>query len=160
MACAQARPGWVTLPCPTFEDAFAAVSDGAAGIAMIAIENSLAGRVADIHYLLPHSGLSIVGEHFMPIHFHLMGPKGAKLEGVKFIHSHVHALGQCRKIAKQLGAQTIVAGDTAGSGARNRPSAMIPRTLRSPRQQRRRSTGSTCSPRMSKTITATPPASC
>ncbi|HWA23633.1 MAG TPA: prephenate dehydratase [Caulobacterales bacterium] len=115
MACAQARPGWVTLPCPTFEDAFAAVSDGAAGLAMIAIENSLAGRVADIHHLLPTSGLSIVGEYFMPIHFHLMGPKGATLEGVKFVHSHVHALGQCRKIVKQLGAKTVVAGDTAGS---------------------------------------------
>ncbi len=115
MACAQARPGWVTLPCPTFEDAFAAVSDGAAGLAMIAIENSLAGRVADIHHLLPTSGLSIVGEYFMPIHFHLMAPKGAKLEDIKFVHSHVHALGQCRKIVKQLKAAAIVAGDTAGS---------------------------------------------
>ena len=78
VACTQARPDWIALPCPTFEDAFAAVSDGAAGLAMIAIENSIAGRVADIHHLLPTSGLHIVGEHFLPIHFHLMGVKGAR----------------------------------------------------------------------------------
>ena len=71
-ACLEARPDWEVLPCPTFEDAFAAVNEGPAGLAMIPIENSIAGRVADIHHLLPTSGLHIVGEHFLPIHFHLM----------------------------------------------------------------------------------------
>jgi prephenate dehydratase len=115
LACAQARPNWIVLPCPTFEDAFAAVSDGAAGLAMIAIENSIAGRVADIHHLLPTSGLSIVGEHFLPIHFHLLAVKGASLKTIKHVHSHIHALGQCRKIIRKLGAEAVAAGDTAGS---------------------------------------------
>ena len=64
--CAQAYPDWTPLPCPTFEDAFAAVNEGQAGLAMIPIENSIAGRVADIHHLLPTSGLHIIGEGFLP----------------------------------------------------------------------------------------------
>jgi prephenate dehydratase len=115
IACQQARPDWIVLPCPTFEEAFAAVDEGAAGLAMIAIENSIAGRVADIHHLLPKSGLSIVGEHFLPIHFHLMAPKGATLDKITHVHSHIHALGQCRKIIRKLGATAVAAGDTAGS---------------------------------------------
>ena len=114
-ACSEARPDWEALPCPTFEDAFAAVNEGPAGLAMIPIENSIAGRVADIHHLLPTSGLHIVGEHFLPIHFHLMAIPEANLGTVKDVYSHVHALGQCRKIIRKLGLKAHVAGDTAGS---------------------------------------------
>jgi prephenate dehydratase len=114
-ACGQARPDWQVLPCPTFEDAFAAVAEGQAGLAMIPIENSIAGRVADIHHLLPTSGLNIVGEHFLPIHFQLMGVPEANLGTIRSVHSHVHALGQCRKIIRKLGLKAHVAGDTAGS---------------------------------------------
>lgn len=114
-ACAQARPDWEALPCPTFEDAFAAVNEGPASLAMIPIENSIAGRVADIHHLLPTSGLHIVGEHFLPIHFHLMATPEANLGTIKDVYSHVHALGQCRKIIRKLGLKAHVAGDTAGS---------------------------------------------
>jgi prephenate dehydratase len=114
-ACEQARPDWQVLPCPTFEDAFAAVQDGQAGLAMIPIENSIAGRVADIHHLLPTSGLHIIGEHFLPIHFQLMATPDADLGTIKSVYSHVHALGQCRKIIRKLGLKAHVAGDTAGS---------------------------------------------
>jgi prephenate dehydratase len=115
IAAQEVHPNWESLPCPTFEDAFAAVSDGAAGLAMIPIENSIAGRVADIHHLLPASGLHIIGEHFLPIHFQLMGLPDANLGTIKSVHSHAHALGQCRKIIRKLGLRPVVAGDTAGS---------------------------------------------
>jgi prephenate dehydratase len=115
IAAQEVHPDWQPLPCATFEDAFAAVSEGAAGLAMIPIENSIAGRVADIHHLLPASGLHIVGEHFLPIHFQLMALPAADLGTIKSVHSHVHALGQCRKIIRKLGLRAVVAGDTAGS---------------------------------------------
>ena len=115
IACAEARPTMEPLPCDTFEECFAAVSEGRAALAMIPIENSIAGRVADIHHLLPQSGLHIVGEHFLPIHFDLMGVKGATLADIKFVRSHIHALGQCRNFVRQHKLKTIVAGDTAGS---------------------------------------------
>jgi prephenate dehydratase len=114
-ACREARPDHAPLPCPTFEDAFAAVAEGEAALAMIPIENSIAGRVADIHHLLPTSGLHIVGEHFLPIHFQLMALPGAPIAGLRTVHSHIHALGQCRKIIRRLGLKAMVAGDTAGS---------------------------------------------
>jgi prephenate dehydratase len=82
---------------------------------MIPIENSVAGRVADIHHLMPESGLHIVAEHFMPVRHQLLAPKGATLKDIKTVESHVHALGQCRKIIRKLGIQPIVAADTAGS---------------------------------------------
>ncbi len=82
---------------------------------MIPIENSVAGRVADIHHLLPQSGLFIVAEYFLPIHHQLMAPRGAKLAGITTVESHVHALGQCRRIIRQRGIRPIVAGDTAGA---------------------------------------------
>ncbi|NEU12393.1 prephenate dehydratase [Methylobacterium sp. BTF04] len=113
--CAQAYPDWTPLPCPTFEDAFAAVTEGRAARAMIPIENSIAGRVADIHHLIPTSALHIVAEHFLPIHFQLMVLPGTPVEALKSVHSHVHALGQCRKIIRRLGLKAIVAGDTAGA---------------------------------------------
>lgn len=113
--CQQAYPEMEPLPCATFEDAFAAVQEGRAALGMIPIENSIAGRVADIHHLLPTSGLHIVGEQFLPIHFQLMAIPGASLSTIKDVYSHVHALGQCRKIIRKLGLRGHVAGDTAGS---------------------------------------------
>jgi prephenate dehydratase len=115
IAAQEVHADYEPLPCPTFEDAFAAVQDGQAELAMIPIENSIAGRVADIHHLLPTSGLHIVGEHFLPIHFQLMSVAEADLGTVKHVYSHVHALGQCRKIIRKLGLKAHVAGDTAGS---------------------------------------------
>ncbi|MBE7247560.1 MAG: prephenate dehydratase, partial [Actinomycetospora chiangmaiensis] len=113
--CAEAFPDWTPLPCNTFEDAFAAVTEGRAQRAMIPIENSLAGRVADIHHLIPLSPLHIVAEHFLPIHFQLMALPGTPIEALKTAHSHVHALGQCRRIIRRLGLRSVVAGDTAGA---------------------------------------------
>ena len=115
IACADVYPGWETLPCASFEDAFIAIAEGRADLGMIPIENSLAGRVADIHHFLPNSGLHIIGEYFLPIHFHLMGVKGARIEDLKSVYSHVHALGQCRKIIKRYGLKPVTTGDTAGS---------------------------------------------
>lgn len=115
MAALNACPDHTPLPCQTFEDAFSAVTTGKAEIAMIAIENTLAGRVADVHHLLPQSGLFIVGEYFSPIHHQLIGIQGSKLEDIKFVRSHPMALGQCRKIISQLGITPVVTADTAGA---------------------------------------------
>ena len=115
IAIQEAFPDATPLPCATFEDALAAISSGEASLGMIPIENSLAGRVADIHHLLQQSGLFIVGEWFLPIRHQLMGPRGAKLGDIKTVESHVHAIGQCRNIIRKLGIKAIVAGDTAGA---------------------------------------------
>ena len=115
IAVVNAYPGAEPMPCPTFEDALAAIASGEADLGMIPIENSVAGRVADIHHLLPQSGLFIVGEWFEPIHHQLMAPRGAKLADIKTVESHVQALGQCRRIIRKLGIKPIVAADTAGS---------------------------------------------
>jgi prephenate dehydratase len=117
LACRQAFPAMQPLPCATFEDAFAAVREGLARYAMIPIDNSLAGRVADVHHLLPYSGLHIIGEHFLRVNHHLLAPKGASLETIKTVESHVHALGQCRNLIRQLGLKVIVGADTAGAAA-------------------------------------------
>ena len=115
IACAENYPDMTPLPCPTFEDAFAALQDGTAELGMIPIENSIAGRVADIHNLLPASGLHIVGETFLPIHFQLLALPGAAVEDLRSVHSHVHALGQCRNIIRRHKLKPVVASDTAGS---------------------------------------------
>jgi len=115
IAIVEAYPDAEPLPCPTFEDALAVIASGEADLGMIPIENSVAGRVADIHHLLPNSGLFIVGEYFLPIRHQLMAPRGAKLTDIKTVESHVHALGQCRRIIRKLGVKPIVAADTAGS---------------------------------------------
>jgi prephenate dehydratase len=115
LACRDAYPAHAPVPCPTFEDAFAAVRSGAADLAMIPIENSVAGRVADIHHLMPTSRLHIVAEYFLPVRHQLLAPKGATLKTIKSVESHVQALGQCRKIIRRLGLKPIVAADTAGS---------------------------------------------
>ncbi|UFU04134.1 prephenate dehydratase [Ruania suaedae] len=113
--CRQHYPDARSLPCASFEDVFAAVEAGEADLALIPIDNSLAGRVADIHHFLPTSGLHIVAEHFLRIRFMLMAVPGARLETVRTVHSHVHALGQCREIIRAHGLEAIVAGDTAGA---------------------------------------------
>jgi prephenate dehydratase len=115
IAIGDAYPTAEALPCATFEDALASISTGEADLGMIPIENSVAGRVADIHHLLPQSGLFIVGEWFLPIRHQLVAVPGAKLEDIKTVESHVHALGQCRRIIRKFGLKPIVAGDTAGS---------------------------------------------
>jgi prephenate dehydratase len=115
MACRDQFPHLSPLPCATFEDAFMAVDTGDADLAMIPIENTLAGRVADIHRLLPESRLHIIGEYFMPIRFQLMVLPGVKREEIRTVHSHIHALGQCRKIIRANGWKAVVAGDTAGA---------------------------------------------
>src|SRR6202163_1701405 len=85
LACRNARPGMTTLPCATFEEAFAAVREGRAHLAMIPIDNSVAGRVADIHHLLPESGLHIVSEWFLPVQHQLMAPKRATLKTIRTV---------------------------------------------------------------------------
>jgi prephenate dehydratase len=115
IACHEAYADCEPIPCPTFEDAFTAVASGEADLGMIPIENSVAGRVADIHHLMPNSGLHIIAEWFLPVRHQLMAPKGARLEEVKSVESHVMALGQCRNIIRGLGLKSIVAADTAGS---------------------------------------------
>ena len=117
LACAEAFPGMEPLPCKTFEAAFSAVRHGDAKLGMLPVENSTYGRVADIHTLLPESGLFIIGEHFVPVRIHLMGPKGARLADVKEAQSHTVLLGQCRSFLKEHGIRSVVGADTAGSAA-------------------------------------------
>jgi prephenate dehydratase len=117
LACREVFPALTTLPCGGFEDAIAAVREGRAALAMLPVENSVAGRVADIHHLLPESGLHIIGEHFQRVNHHLLAPKGARLEGLKVVRSHVHALSQCRALVRALGLKAVVAVDTAGAAA-------------------------------------------
>jgi prephenate dehydratase len=115
LACQRAFPRMEPVPCNTFEDAFATVRDGRARLGMIPIDNSVAGRVADIHHLLPASGLYIVGEHFDRVEHCLLAPKGAAFDDVKEVHSHVHALGQCRAFLKEHRLKGVVHFDTAGA---------------------------------------------
>src|SRR6266436_6892665 len=114
LACRQVFPAMTTLPCAAFEDAFAAVREGRAALAMLPIENSVAGRVADIHHLMPDSGLFIIGEHFERVNHHLLALPGATLASIRTVRSHVHARSQCRKMIRSLGLEPVVAADTAG----------------------------------------------
>ncbi|MGK2875148.1 MAG: prephenate dehydratase [Nocardioides sp.] len=115
MVIDQNYPEMIAVPCASFEDVFAAVTAGDADLAMIPIDNSIAGRVADIHHFLPNSGLYIVAEHFLRIRFNLLGLPGTTIDDLRTVHSHVHALGQCRKIIKQHGLTAVISGDTAGA---------------------------------------------
>jgi prephenate dehydratase len=115
LACRNAFPGMATLPCETFEAAIEAVHDGRAALAMLPPENSIAGRVADMHALLPGSGLSIIGEKFLRVEHCLLAPPGATLAGIKRIHSHPVALGQVRNLIRELGATAVTEYDTAGA---------------------------------------------
>src|SRR5271156_3935707 len=117
LACRRVFPEMTTLPCAQFEDAFAAVREGRARLAMMPIENSVAGRVADIHHLMPDSGLFIIGEHFERVNHHLLALPGTSLDMIRTVRSHVHALGQCRNFIRAAGITPIVAADTAGSAA-------------------------------------------
>jgi prephenate dehydratase len=117
LACRRVFPTMTTLPCVAFEDAFAAVAGKTAALAMIPIENSVAGRVADVHHLMPGSGLYIIGEHFERVEHHLLGLPGARLDTIRTVRSHVHALSQCRDFIRAHGLQPVVRADTAGSAA-------------------------------------------
>jgi prephenate dehydratase len=114
-ACREARPALEALPCRTFEDAIEACRSGEAALAMLPVENSTYGRVADIHSLLPGSGLHIVDEHFLRVHIHLLGLKGMRLDNVKRAMSHTVLLGQCRGFLKKHGLTAVTGADTAGS---------------------------------------------
>jgi prephenate dehydratase len=115
IVCSDKYPGWEARPCASFEDVFGALEDRDADLALIPIDNTLAGRVADIHHLLPGSNFHIVEEHFLRIRFDLMAPEGATLGTVRSVRSHVHALGQCRRIIRSHNLVPVVAGDTAGA---------------------------------------------
>ena len=115
IACAEAYPGYEPMACRTFEDALNAVESGDAALAMIPIENSIAGRVGDIHHLLPGMKLHIVGEHYLRIRFQLMGMSGASIAGIKRAYSHVMALGQCRNYLRDRGIVGVSSADTAGA---------------------------------------------
>ena len=116
MACRQLFDGHTTLPCKTFQDAFDSVQTGIADRAVIPIDNTLAGRVADVHHLLPQSDLYIVGEHFVSIHHCLLGVRGSTIANLEKIHSHVHAIPQCRQFFRDHPhIEAVVHADTAGA---------------------------------------------
>ncbi|MFZ4762903.1 MAG: prephenate dehydratase [Alphaproteobacteria bacterium] len=115
LACRTVFPNMQTVACPLFEDVFAAVHEGKADLAMLPVENSIAGRVADIHHLLPDGGLFIVGEHFQPVNHCLLGIAGAEIKDIKAAHSHGQALAQCRKNLREMGILPVVHSNTAGA---------------------------------------------
>lgn len=115
IACNEARPEMEPLPCRTFERVFETVETGEADLAMIPVENTVAGRVGDIHYLLPRTTLQIIGEHYLPIRHQLMGLKGSKLEDIKSARSHIMGLGQCRDFLRTRNIESVTAADTAGA---------------------------------------------
>lgn len=114
-ATADLYPGSTGMPCTSFEQALDAVTLGTADLAVIPVDNSAAGRVADVHHLLPESGLSIIGEYFLPIRFDLVVVPDGTAAQIECVRSHVHALGQCRKILREGGWRTLVTQDTAGA---------------------------------------------
>ncbi|MDO5646691.1 prephenate dehydratase [Paracoccus sp. (in: a-proteobacteria)] len=125
-ACHAARPDMQAMPCATFEDVIEAVRTGDADLAMLPVENSTYGRVADIHHLLPESGLHIINESFVRVHISLLAVPGTPLADVQQAMSHTVLLGQCRGFLRQHGIQPVTGADTAGSAkevaARGNPS--------------------------------------
>ena len=115
LACRTVYPGVETVPCTSFDEAFNVVRDGGADLAMIPVDNTIAGRVADVHHLMPEGDLFIIGEHFQPIRHALLGVKGTKTEMLSHVHSHIHALPQCKKLIQDLKLQKHVHADTAGA---------------------------------------------
>ena len=115
IACNEAYPALEPMPCRTFEDCFAAVERGDADLAMIPVENTIAGRVGDIHYLLPNTELQIVAEYYLPIRFQLMALAGTRLADIKKARSHIMGLGQCRNFLRAHGIDSVTAADTAGA---------------------------------------------
>lgn len=113
LACRKAFPELQTVPCVSFDAAFRAVREQKADLAMIPVDNSLAGRVADVHHLIPNGRLYIIGEHFQKIRHCLLGIPGATIDGLTDVHSHVHAIPQCKNIIEQLGLVSHVVADTA-----------------------------------------------
>ena len=115
MACQLVKPDMEAVACASFEDMLTQVQEGHAALAMVPVENSTAGRVADIHHLLPQSGLHIIGEHFQRVNHHLLAPRGSHIENLKTVHSHAQGLAQCRQQIRQLGLTPIMHADTAGA---------------------------------------------
>ncbi len=115
MACQLAHPALEAVSCAGFEDVFTAVREGRADLAMIPVDNNLAGRVADVHQLLPKAGLFVVGEYFLPIRFALLAPRGAQPAGLKKVYSHAHAFPQCRAVIKKYGLEPQIFSDTAAA---------------------------------------------
>ena len=157
MACRAAFPYMNTLPCPTFETAMAAVQAERAELAIIPVENSIAGRVADLHSLLPHTKLKIVAEHFQRVEHCLVALPGATLKTVRTVKSHVQALAQCRNFLKKHRFVPLVHADTAGAAreiAEDGDASVAPSPPRSPRA----STTSRFWRATSRMPTTTPPA--
>jgi prephenate dehydratase len=115
MACRTALPDYEPMPCVTFDEAFAAVQNGTATLAMIPVENTVAGRVAAVHHLMPKSGLYAIGEFYQPVEHHLLALPDATLEDIKKVRSHIHALPQCKEWIAAHNMEPIVRSDTAGS---------------------------------------------
>jgi len=118
IACREVYPQYDAVACRTFEDVIAMVESGDAQLAMIPVENTIAGRVGDIHHLLPATTLHMIGEHFMRIKFQLMGLPGAKVDDIERAYSHVMALGQCRNYLRKNSIAAVTAADTAGAARR------------------------------------------
>ena len=118
IACMTYAPEFTPVPCGTFAEALSLVSEGKAARAMLPIENSLAGRVGDLHHLLPQSNLHIIAEHFLAIRHQLLGARGARLADIRIVRSHAMALGQCHGVINKHGLKAEMAGDTAGAGKR------------------------------------------
>ena len=115
MSCRAVFPDLTTIPCDSFDDAFTAVMEGKADLAMIPVDNTIAGRVADVHHLMPQGDLFIIGEHFQPVNHMFLGVKGSQISDIKHVHSHLHALPQCKKFLKTIDAKAHVHADTAGA---------------------------------------------
>ena len=115
MACQAAKPNMDAVACVSFEDMLDEVQERRVALAMVPVENSTAGRVADIHHLLPRSGLHIIGEHFQRVNHHLLAPRGSQLKQIRTVHSHAQGLAQCRQHIRQLGLTPIMHADTAGA---------------------------------------------
>lgn len=115
IACLEARPDMEPMPCRTFEDTLSVVESGAAELAMIPVENTIAGRVADIHHLLPKTQLHIIEEFYLPIRFQLMALPGTQLADVKKARSHIMGLGQCGDFLRAHQIEAVTAADTAGA---------------------------------------------
>jgi len=115
LACRTVYPGVETLPCNSFNEAFQAVQDEKADLAMIPVDNTIAGRVADVHTLMPEGELFIIGEHFQPVRHALLGVRGTSKEMLSHVHSHIHALPQCRKFIDSLKMEAHIHADTAGA---------------------------------------------
>ena len=115
MACQAVKPDMEAIACASFEDMLNQVQDGQATLAMVPVENSTAGRVADIHHLLPESGLYIIGEHFQRVNHHLLALRGSQIDKLKTVHSHAQGLAQCRQHIRKLGLMPIMHADTAGA---------------------------------------------